>query len=230
MILKYSESFSKRKKFSSYFYVVVACCLLIIGGASWFAVSSFKSEPEPKVSEPEYTDKTPSYTESEEKREEPLEETAEPVESEPYTSNEDTYEEPIVVAFSMPVEGEIIKDYSQTSLQYSATYGDMRIHTGIDIACKEGTAVSSCADGEVLSIEDSATLGTVVTIDHKNGIIIKYASLKDIKVEAGQRVSVGDIIASSGAVPSECNDKEHIHIEVYKDSAPVSPMEILKLN
>ena len=33
-----------------------------------------------------------------------------------------------------------------SALQYSATYGDMRLHTGIDILCNTGTDIKSAAD------------------------------------------------------------------------------------
>ncbi len=229
MILRYSENYSKRKVKGSYFYVVVACCLLIIGGASWFAVSNFNDATAPETtSKTEYQDKTPSYTESENEPQENVsqEEVAKEVESEPYSSAEEVVPE-APMAFSMPVEGEVIKDFSRTNLQYSKTYGDMRLHTAIDIACETGTKVSACADGTVLSVDETMDFGTVVAIDHGDGLTVKYSALKDIKVKVGDKVNVGDIIASSDTVPSECNDKPHIHIEVLKDSISVSPLEIL---
>lgn len=229
MILRYEEKYSRKKFKVSYFYIVVAFCFLIIGGASWFAVSNFKESTAPETpSKTEYQDKTSSYTESEEKPQEslPQEEVVKPVESEPYSSVEEvTPEAPL--AFSMPVEGEVIKDFSRTNLQYSSTYGDMRLHTAVDIACETGTKVSSAADGTVLSVEETLDYGTVVAINHGSGITVKYSALKDIKVKAGDKVKVGDIIAAADTVPSECNDKPHIHIEVLKDSVPVSPLEIL---
>ena len=228
IFLKYSENYSKRKFKGSKFYIVVACCLAILGTASWFAVSNFndnsvESVPEETPSKIEYQDETPSYTESEE---EPQQQTAEKVESEPYVQSEVQIEKPLT--FTMPVEGEIIKDFSRTNLQFSKTYSDMRLHTGIDIACKESTAVSSVSDGKVVAIDETADFGTTVTIDHSGNTRVKYSALKDVKVKSGDKVSVGDIIGLSGTVPSECDDKPHIHIEVLKEGIAVSLIELIK--
>lgn len=133
-------------------------------------------------------------------------------------------------AFCKPVEGEILKDFSENELQYSKTFGDMRIHSGIDIACEKGTAVSSCADGTVLSIEESNQLGTTVTIDHGNGITAKYSALETIKVKAGETVTAGDIIGNVTIIPAECNDQDHLHLELYKNGIAVSPLKALGLD
>ena len=130
----------------------------------------------------------------------------------------------------MPVQGKVLKDYSGERLQYSATYGDMRLHKGIDIECEKGTAVSAAADGTVLSVINDATFGTVLEIDHKNGIMVKYAALDDVKLKEGDAVKMGDIIGKVGTVPCECNDKSHIHIEVLKDGKQVSPLKALGLS
>ena len=236
IVLKYSESYSGRgKKLGVGFYVLIACCLLIIGGASWFALSNYAdngTEPPVTSDNNSYREESSSYNEdvTDEPREPEMSESvAQSVENEPYSS-EETVEERETENFTMPIQGDILKDYSAEQLQYSATYGDMRLHCGIDIACKNGTAVSACADGTVKSIENDAALGTVVTIEHSKGLILKYASLSDLKVKNGSKVKMGDIIGNVATVPAECNDKEHLHIEAFKDGKTVSPIEILGLN
>ncbi|MBR7132147.1 MAG: peptidoglycan DD-metalloendopeptidase family protein [Clostridia bacterium] len=237
--MKYSEGFSGSKpKLGTGFYIVIACCLLIIGGASWFALSKYADEGTvPQNTEnSEYTDKTPSYTESvkdeapNSTESTPAEDVAESVTDQPYSSEKETTEaKPQSNTFTMPVEGEIIKEHSTDRLQYSATYGDMRLHNGIDIACNEGTAVSACADGTVLSVATDAVLGNVVVIDHGNGITVKYASLNDVEVKQGGKVKLGDIIGTVGTVPEECSDKSHLHLEVLKNDVSVEPLKALGL-
>lgn len=238
--MKYSEYHSKSKfTGSAAFYIVIACCLIAIGGASWFAAaninkrensskgesgssyssdnSRFESSSMPEISNPSIS-----------------EEAGKAVSDEPYSSKEEaaaenTQSPATAVVFSMPVQGEIIKGYSEKELQYSATFTDMRIHTGLDIACEDGTAVSAAGDGKVLSIDESGTLGTAVTIDHGNSITTKYASLKGVKVKAGDKVSAGDIIGTVTAVPSECADQSHLHFETYKDGHAADPLITLGL-
>lgn len=238
--MKYSEYHSKSKfTGSAAFYIIIACCLVAIGGASWFAAANiskgdtaskkesggsssysssiFESGSMPEISNPFTT-----------------EEAGKSVSDEPYSSKEDTAPEntespATAVVFSMPVQGEIIKGYSEKVLQYSATLGDMRIHTGIDIACEDGTSVSAAGDGAVTSVEESAVLGTVVTIEHVGGITTKYASLKGVKIKAGDKVSAGDIIGTVTAVPSECADQSHLHFEACKNGHPADPLVALGL-
>ena len=248
IILKYTQGYSgKKSRFGAGFYVVIALCLLIIGGASWFALSNMMgdSDATPKTSSgDEYKDKASSYIESEEnmiesKVEDSIDKTesvvseitAEQVSDEPYSSDETVSStEKKVKAFTMPVQGEIIKDYSDSQLQYSATYGDMRLHSGVDIACEKGTSVSACSDGTVLSVDNDATLGNVVTIDHGDGITVRYAALENLKVEQGTKVQAGDIIGTVTTIPAECNDKSHLHIEVSKNGEILSPLKALGLN
>lgn len=239
--MKYSEYHSKSKfTGSAAFYILIACCLIAIGGASWFAAANInkhdnssksKSESsnssessmfESSISIPEVSNPTTSQ------------EAGKPVTDEPYSSKEETVSEntespDTAVVFSMPVQGEIIKGYSEKELQYSATLGDMRIHTGLDIACEEGTSVSAAGDGKVISVDESGTLGTVVTIEHPNGITTKYASLKDIKVKVEDRVSAGDIIGTAATVPGECADQSHLHFEAYKNGHAADPLIALGL-
>ena len=158
--MKYSEYHSKSKfKGSPAFYIILACCLLAIGGAAWFAASEISSRGTQKEQSSDdsgssvYTPPQSSIL-SESSEQTPSGQVDQNVSDEPYSSEGTTSadapaKEP-AVTFSMPVQGEIIKNYSDKELQYSATYGDMRIHTGIDIACEDGTSVSAAGSGSVL--------------------------------------------------------------------------------
>lgn len=237
--MKYTQDYSyKKRKFGTSFYIIAACCLLILGGASWFALSNFSDDENSSVKQEssEYKDNTSSYIESKvEEFTEPLpdvpaKDTAESVPEEPYSSEETKVEtEKQTVSFMLPVEGEVVKEYSSSSLQYSATYGDMRLHLGVDIACKEDTSVSACSDGTVVAVEESDRLGKTIEIDHGNGITIKYASLDGMSLKSGDTVKLGDIIGTVATVPSECNEESHIHIEATKDGKAVSILEIINI-
>ena len=236
--MKYSEYHSKSKfTGSAAFYIVIACCLVAIGGAAWFAAANIskRNTPSKKESSSSYSSHN-SIIESSSMPEisnpPTAEEAGKAVSDEPYSSVKETEssEAPDTsVVFSMPVQGEIIKGYSEKVLQYSVTLGDMRIHTGLDIACEEGTSVSAAGNGKVTSVDESSTLGTVMTIEHNGGITTKYASLKDVKLKAGDAVSAGDIIGTVTAVPSECADQSHLHFEAYKNGHPADPLVALGL-
>ncbi len=234
--MKYSQS-HRTRKFGAGFYLVIALCLLIIGGAAWFALSrnsdnSGTTVPKTPNSSDEYSNNDSSYNESIPEiipDDNTATETANPESDVPYSSEETVFDESTAISFTMPVQGDVIKEHSLTQLQYSATYGDMRVHSGIDIACDEGTSVGACGDGTVKSIEQSATLGNTVTIEHAGGITVKYSALENVQIKEGSAVKMGDIIGAVTTVPSECNDKSHLHIEAFADGEAVEPLEALGL-
>ena len=235
--MKYSEYHSKPKKSNTAFIIVTACCLLAIGGASWFAAaniskrkignSSSKEESSFSQSTADDVSSVPSAPEK------PSENVGKIVSDEPYQSSsaasDSSDEKPAAQVYTMPVQGEILKNYSEKELQYSATYGDMRIHTGIDIACEEGTVISACGGGTVTDIQENAALGVTVTIDHGNGITSKYSAVKDLKVKKGDKIAAGDGIGTVTTVPGECADQSHLHFEACKNEQPASPLSVLGL-
>lgn len=235
--MKYSEYHSKPKKSNTAFIIVTACCLLAIGGASWFAAANISKRKVKNNNSKDESSFSESIIQNESSDlsvpEKPSENVGKTVSDEPYQSSsaasDSSEEKPATQVYTMPVQGEILKAYSEKELQYSATYGDMRIHTGIDIACEEGTVISACGGGTVTNIEESAALGVTVTIDHGNGITSKYSSVKDLKVKKGDKIAAGDSIGAVTAVPCECADQSHLHFEVCKNEQPASPLSVLGL-
>lgn len=243
----------KRSRFprfigSTGFIALIACALIAVGAIVWLAVSNRRAEerkPETEQSEkmPSYDEPTPSYNSSADELPPSDENEAEhmtdvnnsessiPFEEETPSETEEAESkpEPEKRSFVLPADGSISKDYSDTALQYSATFGDMRLHTGIDIACALGSDIKAAGQGIVTSVEESATLGKTVTIDHGDKITVKYCGFDSVSVKQGDKVSAGHLLGTSGSVPSECADQSHIHIEVLFDGKPASPLKILGL-
>lgn len=228
--MKYTK-YSSQKRGNSAFYIILAICLAVIGIAAWFAFSKMAdTKPDVKSDMPnnEYNSNNSSYNDNSDILE-PTPQTPTPSTPTAEEPEDVPYEEPAPQkAYTMPVNGEISKDFSENILQYSATFGDMRIHNAIDIACKDGTLVSALTDGKVLSVEQTANLGSVITIDHGDGLIVKYAAIKDVKVKNGNTVQMGDTIGAVTTVPSECADQSHLHIEAYKDSSAISILTLFE--
>lgn len=229
-----------KKRFGYGFYIALALCLLVIGGASWFALSGLSdfNNTDPNESsgrnessqQQEWTDPstpTPSIPITPPDPEPDTGPMHSP-ESEDSQTDDVTASKPDVPAFTLPAEGKILKAHSATELQFSSTFGDMRLHAGLDIACKEGTSVSACSSGKVTDIREDAFFGTTVTIDH-GSVEVVYAALKDLKVKKGDKVTTGDIIGLSATVPGEMGDEDHIHIEVLKNGQSVDPIETFGL-
>lgn len=240
--MKYYESDKKFAKAvgSAGFYALIVCCLIAIGAASYFAVTKFKTQNEkdtPKSNSSVYDGGDNTYNSNTDVKEPDTDtnsasEVKKSESSIPYESKEEKTPEvkpqKQSVSFTMPVEnGKVIKGYSDSVLQYSSTYNDMRMHTGIDISCNKSSYVKSCADGVVKTISENAELGRYIEIEHINGIVLRYCGLESINVENGKAVKCGDFIGTVGTVTSECMDTPHIHIEVYKDSKLINPAQIL---
>lgn len=140
---------------------------------------------------------------------------------------EQKVEEPkkIELHFIVPVEGEIAKDFSDSSLVYSETLQEWTVHLGIDIQADKGSAVIASEAGTVESIKNDPRYGTTVTIVHENGYKTIYSNLLSAEfVSEGQAVDKGQTIGSVGDNAAfEIADNAHLHFEMKKDGETVNP-------
>lgn len=67
---------------------------------------------------------------------------------------EATVEKKLDPVFSMPVEGDIIKEYAKDKLVYSDTLKEWVTHAGIDIKAEKTTIVKASEEGTVKSIKN----------------------------------------------------------------------------
>ncbi len=214
---------------------LTACVLIAIGAIAWFALSNnnkVTTEPESYVKEnSSYNEVIPSEVTPSESTP-PATDANETVSEVPYkeeviSSNPQPKPEPI--KYVMPINGNISKGYSDTALQYSATYNDMRLHTGVDILCETGSKIKSAGSGTVKSIINDANYGKIIVINHTSELTVKYCGFSEVKVKEGDNVKSGDIIGLSGEIPCECADKPHIHIEAAMQNKTISPLEAMGL-
>ncbi|WP_042463411.1 M23 family metallopeptidase [Neobacillus dielmonensis] len=116
------------------------------------------------------------------------------------------------------------EDQEAALVFYNNTY---QPNTGIDITVKGGETfdVTASLSGTVTRVEEDAILGNVIEIEHDNGIVTQYQSVKDIKVKAGEEVKQGDVLAKAGQ--SLFNEKAgtHVHFEIRKDGVAVNPSD-----
>lgn len=93
-----------------------------------------------EIQEKEVTTKTTKNTESTDKNTE--------------NKKQATVEKKADPVFSMPVEGEIIKEYAKDKLVYSDTLKEWVTHAGIDIKADKTTVVKASEEGTVKSIKN----------------------------------------------------------------------------
>ncbi len=209
---------SKTAKFfnGSGFYLVLALCMVAIGFAAYSAYDAVRLDDPPKnnPTKQEIKNEIKEVPQTEE-----IKETA-PAE----TKTEEKY-------YLAPINnGATAKPWSNETLQFSLTLGDMRIHLGTDIVPLDNKEVYSVFSGVVLAVDENTELGKVVSIDHADGIVVRYCGLTGITVKTGDSVTAGQKLGEVGIVTNECADEEHLHIEVLKDGEQINPATILPLN
>ena len=229
------------------FYLVVLICVAAIALSGYYLVRGLQEEtldqpvsgsaaiydqptvnPGPRVTAPPSA--TPSAQPSALPSAKP-EPTAQPSEeSDPVLTAPPTAEPtPAALVFTWPVNGTIIADYSVETLTYSETMGDWRTHDGLDLAVTLGTKVIATANGTVSAVFQDDLMGTVVEIDHGNGLVSQYASLAEVPtVKVGDAVQTGTVIGSVGATANlESGLSPHLHFAMYQNGSPMDPRDRL---
>ncbi len=98
-------------------------------------------------------------------------------------------------------------------------------HRGIDLVAPVGTPILAPAAGKVVvattSHEKGSGWGIVVQLDHGNGLHTYFAHLKEARVQPGQRVEAGQVIATLGGTGRVTGP--HLHFEIWQDQDAVDP-------
>lgn len=186
------------------FYIVLALCLAALGlGIAFACLASKKSSQGAEIVNPSGDEK------GNDEKDDPVSKT---------------------IIFCLPVEnGSVSKDYCVDKLVYSSTLTRYATHSGIDFTGKSGASVLAVYDGKIESVETGLLDGTVITIDHGNGLKSVYKSVLDGEsVTVGKTVKKGDKI---GVISTSCRqeykDGEHVHLEVYENGKSVNPMKYI---
>jgi septal ring factor EnvC (AmiA/AmiB activator) len=116
-----------------------------------------------------------------------------------------------------PVEaGRIVAHFGA---QRHPTLKTITQNTGIDIAIKAGTPVTSVADGEVATLWWLPSFGNLLIVNHYGGYRTVYTHLADITVAEGEHLTEGETIGHSG----ESLDGPRLHFEIWKDREKQNP-------
>lgn len=132
-------------------------------------------------------------------------------------------------SFSKPLGGEVDKAFSNGDMVQSKTMGDWRVHNGADFRGTVGDPVIAVNNGVVKAVYDDVLWGTVVEIDHGQGLLARYCGLgRGSTVSVGETVKINDKIGNLGAIPIEAADEVHLHFELLQDGKAVDPMTVLE--
>lgn len=99
-------------------------------------------------------------------------------------------------------------------------------HSGIDFASRSMEPILATAPGTVKAARWSGAYGNMVTIDHGNGFLTRYAHLKKMKVSRGDTVTRGQEIGGMGSTGR--STATHLHYEIHFDGRARDPKTYLK--
>ena len=127
------------------------------------------------------------------------------------------------INFIKPLSGTITSIYGARDEVFE---GVTSYHTGLDIGAKLGTQIKSVCDGKVVNVEKmNKYYGNNVVIEN-NGVKIKYAHMKEIKVNLNDNIKQGDIVGLVGSTGMSTGP--HLHIEISINSRTVNPQSIIQ--
>lgn len=115
---------------------------------------------------------------------------------------------------------------SRFGMRRHPIHGDVRLHTGLDLAAPIGTPVSAAAPGRVVAAGSRGGYGLTVDLDHGDGLLTRYAHLDRIEVARGDRLAAGQRLGTVGMTGTVTGP--HLHLEVREHGRAVDPADWLQ--
>lgn len=104
--------------------------------------------------------------------------------------------------------------------------GKRSYHSGIDMACPQGTPVYAALSGTVTSVGYNSVYGNFVIITHHSGYKTLYGHMSKQLVTRGKRVDTSTKIGLVGS--TGLSTGPHLHFTVYKFGKTVNPAALWK--
>ncbi len=107
------------------------------------------------------------------------------------------------------------------------TSGASTYHQGVDLDTGTGWPVVAARAGVVIAAGYNGSAGNYVKIDHRDGFTSIYMHLNSFSVSAGQIVSAGQNIGTTGATGTATGD--HLHFGITLNGVYVNPCNYVAL-
>ncbi len=118
---------------------------------------------------------------------------------------------------------------ARVSSSYVSQYYGQGGHTGLDIAAYRGTQIYASAAGTVTEVVYSnRSYGNRFKVDCGNGIVMLYAHCDTMEVKVGDKVNMGQPVATVGSTGNSTGP--HLHFEVIKNGVQVNPASYVGLS
>lgn len=99
-------------------------------------------------------------------------------------------------------------------------------HRGLDFAAPRNSPLVATAPGRVSFAGTRTGFGLTVEIDHGNGFKTRFAHMNKIKVRAGQKVDLHDVIGLLGSTGRSTG--YHVHYEILYDGQQIDPLRFIE--
>jgi murein DD-endopeptidase MepM/ murein hydrolase activator NlpD len=133
------------------------------------------------------------------------------------------------IAASTPLAPPVAVDYRETSGyggRIDPFTGRPAFHHGLDMAAFERAPVVATSPGTVVFAGNRSGYGNTVEIDHGHGFKTRYGHLRDIQVQRGDHVAIGQRVGSMGSTGR--STATHLHYEVWFRGRSVDPINFLR--
>ncbi|MGN0961370.1 MAG: peptidoglycan DD-metalloendopeptidase family protein [Christensenellales bacterium] len=125
----------------------------------------------------------------------------------------------------------IYKGYYADELVYNSTLKQWETHNGIDFTAASGSKVYSILDGKVIDVYSNILEGSVIVVEHANGLTSTYGSLdENILVKEGDNVNRGQELGTiSKTATSETDAGAHLHFSMTDNGKKIDPASYLNI-
>ena len=104
--------------------------------------------------------------------------------------------------------------------------GGKRSHKGIGLRGPKGTSIMAADSGTITQAGwAGGSYGYMITINHGNGVVTKYAHCNSVDVTVGQNVQKGEVIGTIGSTGNATGNV--LHFEVVINGVQKNPMNYL---
>lgn len=119
--------------------------------------------------------------------------------------------------FKKPLSGTITSEFGEREIIANGMTSD---HKGIDIAANSGTSIKAAMEGTVKVAQENSEYGKFIKIVNGD-VMTVYAHCKSLKVKAGDKVKIGQTIATVGS--TGVSTGPHLHFEIRLSGRYINP-------
>lgn len=142
--------------------------------------------------------------------------------SEKTAMEKDAEEVKNICKFQKPLTGTITSEFGEREATIEGMTTD---HKGIDIAAKAGTSIKAAMTGMVSVAEENSEYGKFIKIVNKD-VMTVYAHCKSLKVKNGDKVKIGQTIATVGSTGNSTGP--HLHFEIRLSNRYINPRYVIE--